>query len=47
MRCFQALGKVKGWGRICSVGKVWLAGILEEIADFVKYPQSGHTGENR
>ena len=41
MRYFQALGKVKGRGRIYSVGKVWLAGILEENADFVKYPKIG------
>ncbi len=35
MRHFQALGKVEKWGRIYSVGKVWLAGILEDIAVFV------------
>ena len=41
MRYFQALGKVKGRGRIYSVGKVWLGRILEEIAVFVKFPESG------
>ena len=41
MRYFQALGKVEGRGRICYVGKVWLAGILEDIAHFVKCPYSG------
>ena len=41
MRFCQALGKVKGRGRIYSVGKVWLGRILEEIAVFVKFPESG------
>ena len=41
MRYFQALGKVEGRGRIYAVGKVWLAGILEENAYFVKYLKSG------